>query len=62
MSNQAPSEPVNNVTERTLDLGAETRKAWGPKWNEPTVEYIFGSGKRERKFSRRTEDSSIYQG
>ena len=58
MSNQSPTEPVHDVTGRTLDLGAEARRAWGPKWGAPEVEYRFGDG---REFVRRTEESAIYQ-
>lgn len=59
--NQSPTDPVNNVTVRELDWGAEVRKAWGPKWNEPSVEYVFGTtAKQEKKFYRRTEDFGPY--
>ena len=58
MSNQSPTDPVNNVTVKELDWNAEVRKAWGVKWNEPEVEYEFSNG---RKFKRRTEDAGVYQ-
>jgi hypothetical protein len=47
----------SDVKFKTLDMNAEVRKEWGPKWNEPEVEYEFSSG---RKFVRRTEDAAIY--
>ena len=47
-----------HVTYRTIDLSAEARKIWGPKWNAPEVEYEFSNG---RKFERRTEDAAIYE-
>jgi len=51
-----PTAPANDVTGRTLDLSAEVKKIWGPKWNEPEVEYEFTG----RTFKRRTEDAAIY--
>lgn len=51
-----PTSPANDVTGRTLDLGAEVRKAYGPKWNEPEVEYTFTG----RTFKRRTGDCAVY--
>ena len=57
MANQSPTEPVNNVTVREVDLAAEVRKAWGVKWNEPPVAYEFSN---DRKFTLRTEDAAIY--
>ena len=52
-----PTEPKHDPTTKTLDLGAEIRKAYGPKWNEPEVEYEFSNG---RKFTRRTGDCAVY--
>lgn len=46
-----------DVTGRTLDLSAEVRRIWGPKWNEPEVEYEFSS----RTFRRRTQECAIYE-
>lgn len=42
-----------NPVFRDVDLGAEVKRIWGPKWNEPEVSYQF-SGKRE--FKLRTGD------
>ena len=57
MSNQSPTDPVKNVTGKTIDLNAEIRRVWGPEWNKPEVEYEFSNG---RKFTRKTEDCAIY--
>lgn len=43
---------------RTIDMSAEAKKAWGPKWNAPELAYEFGAGKR--KFYLKTEDAAIY--
>lgn len=51
-----PTTPQPDVTGKTVDLGAEARRAWGPKWEEPTVEYEFSG----RTFKRRTEECAIY--
>lgn len=53
------TEPPNEPTFRTIDLSAEVKRLYGPKWNEPELEYEFGDGKR--KFKRRTADSGIYK-
>lgn len=42
---------------REVNLAAETKKAWGPKFNAPELEYEFSNGK---KFYRRTGDAAIY--
>lgn len=55
--NQAPSEKVHDVTTREIDLSAEARKLWGPKWNAPEISYRFSSG---REFTLRTGDAAIY--
>lgn len=49
----------SDATFRVIDWNAEVRKAWGPEWNKPEVEYEFSNG---RKFERRTEDAAIYVG
>lgn len=52
---------MNNESDakfRVIDMGAEAKKAWGPKWNEPETSYEFSSG---RKFQLRTEDAAIYE-
>lgn len=53
-----PTEPSHDPTGRSIDLNAEVKKAWGPEWNKPEVEYRFSNG---REFTRRTEDSGIYR-
>jgi hypothetical protein len=53
----ATNAPVNNVVFRTIDLNAEIKRIWGPKWNAPTVEYQFSNG---REFTRHTEDCALY--
>ena len=52
------NEPNTDVTSRQLDLSAEVKKMWGPKWNAPEVAYRFSNG---REFELRTEDAGIYQ-
>jgi hypothetical protein len=42
---------------REIDLSAEIKKIWGPKWNAPEVEYRFSNG---REFTRKTGDAAIY--
>lgn len=51
-----PTEPNHDPITRTIDMSAEARKAWGPKWNAPELEYEFTG----RKFYRRTGDAAIY--
>lgn len=46
------------VNFREIDLGAEVKKVWGPKWNAPEVAYEFSNG---RKFELKTEDAAIYE-
>ena len=43
-------------TVREVNLSAEIKKIWGPKWNEPEIAYEFGT----RKFTLRTGDAAIY--
>jgi len=50
--------PENKVNFRTINLSAEVKKIWGPKYNAPEVEYEFSNG---RKFVRRTEHAPIYE-
>ena len=47
----------NIVNFRTIDLGAEIRKEWGPAWSDPEPSYEFSNG---RKFTLRTGDAAIY--
>lgn len=47
----------NEPTFKEVDISAEVRRIWGPKWNEPEVEYEFSG----RTFRRRTEEAGIYQ-
>lgn len=48
-----PNLPIS----RSVDLGAEVKRIWGPAWNEPEVSYEFSNG---RKFKLRTGDAAIY--
>lgn len=50
-------EKPNVVNFRTIDLGAEIRKMYGPEWNAPETSYEFSNGK---KFKLRTGDAAIY--
>lgn len=52
-----PTEDSNQPTFRAIDLSAEVKKMWGPKWNAPEVSYQFG----DRTFYLRTGDASIYE-
>lgn len=45
-------------TFREIDLSAEIRKIYGPKWNAPEPAYEFSNG---RKFELRTGDAGIYE-
>ena len=40
-----------------IDLSAEAKKIWGPRWSEPEPAYEFSNG---RKFTLRTGDAAIY--
>ena len=51
-----PTEDAHAVTMREINLSAEIKKVWGPKWNEPEVSYDFNG----RKFTLRTGDAAIY--
>jgi hypothetical protein len=53
-----PTEPEHDPVFRTLDLGAEAKKAWGAKWNASETSYRFG----DREFVLRTGDSNVYAG
>lgn len=51
---------ANNETPpnfRVVDLSAEIKKIWGPKFNAPEIAYEWSSG---REHDLRTEDASIY--
>lgn len=52
-----PTEQNHDPVFRSIDLSAEIRKIWGPKWNAPEISYEFSNG---RKFELRTGDSAIY--
>lgn len=53
-----PTEESHDPVFRTIDLAAEVKKMWGPKWNEPELAYEFSNG---RKFVLRTGDAAIYE-
>ena len=42
---------------REINLSAEIRRIYGPKWNAPELAYEFSN---DRKFYLRTEDAAIY--
>jgi hypothetical protein len=54
MATEKPNDPIF----RTVDLSAEIKKMYGPKWNAPETSYEFSSG---RKFELRTGDAAIYE-
>ena len=45
------------VTVREIDWTKEVIKAYGPKWNEPEIQYVFSNG---RTFKFRTQED-IYE-
>ena len=51
------TEPQNVVNTSKVNLSAEIKKIWGPRWNEPEVAYEFSNG---RKFTMKTGDAAIY--
>lgn len=52
-----PTEPNHDPKFRVLDMAAEIRRIYGPKWNAPEESYVFSNG---RKFELRTGDAAIY--
>ena len=50
-----PTEEAHDVIMREVNLSAEIKKIWGPKWNAPETSYVFG----DRKFTLRTGDAAI---
>ncbi len=42
---------------REIDMAAEIKRMFGPRWNEPEIAYRFSNGV-EKKL--RTEDAGIY--
>lgn len=50
----------NNESEvvfKEVNLSAEIKRLWGPKWNAPEPAYEWSNG---RKFELRTGDAAIY--
>jgi hypothetical protein len=47
----------NDPTFTEINLSAEIKRLWGPKWNAPEPAYEFSNG---RKFELRTGDAAIY--
>ena len=43
---------------REVNISAEIKRMYGPRWNEPELAYEFSNG---RKFYLRTEDAGIYR-
>jgi hypothetical protein len=54
---RTPTEQAHDPIFRELNISAEIKRMWGPKWNAPELAYEFSNG---RKFYLRTEDSGIY--
>lgn len=52
------TEKKHDPVFRTIDLSAEVKKIWGPKWGAPEIAYEFSNG---RKFELKTEDALIYK-
>lgn len=46
------------VNFRELNVSAEIKKLWGPKWSAAEVSYEFSN---DRKFYLKTEDAAIYE-
>ena len=47
----------NDPVFRVIDMAAEVKKMYGPKWNEPEIAYEWSNGK---KHYLRTGDAAIY--
>jgi hypothetical protein len=54
---RTPTEPDHSPIFREINLSAEIKRMYGPRWNEPELAYEF----EDRKFYLRTEDAGIYQ-
>ena len=52
------TEEAHDVIMREINLSAEIKKIWGPKWGAPETSYEFSNG---RKFTLRTGDAAIYE-
>ena len=52
-----PTELNHDPVFRTIDMGAEAKKIWGPQWAAPELEYEFSNG---RKFKRVTGECAVY--
>lgn len=52
-----PTEQAHEVVFREINLSAEVKRIYGPKFNSPEPAYEFSNG---RKFELRTGDASIY--
>ena len=52
-----PTEQNHDPIVREVNLSAEIKKIWGPKWTQPETSYVFGT----RKFQERTEDGGAYR-
>jgi hypothetical protein len=53
-----PTEEEHDPSFREINLSAEVKKMYGPKWNAPEQAYEFSNG---RKFYLRTGDAAIYE-
>jgi hypothetical protein len=53
------TEPSHKPTFREINISAEIKRMYGPRWNEPELAYVFSN---DRKFYLRTEDAAIYSG
>ncbi len=51
------TNPSHDPVFREIDLGAEVKKIWAEKWNQPETSYEFSNG---RKFTLKTGDAAIY--
>ena len=55
---RTPTEQNHDPIFREVNISAEIKRMYGPKWNSPELAYQFG----DRKFYLRTEDAGIYSG
>jgi hypothetical protein len=53
-----PTERNHDPVFREINLSAEIRRMYGPKWNSPELAYEFSN---DRKFYLRTGDAGIYE-
>lgn len=51
--------PLLKPVTRTIDFGAECKRAWGDEWGRKDIAYNFSNG---RKFDASEPQGSVYTG